>query len=158
MPTAEEVIAKYVQLRDEVAAISKQQAEELRPKRDAMEAIETWLLNQLNTVGSNSFKTGAGTAYKTVASTVKLVDAGAFKGHVFAPALDQVRHYLEAVGYNIQPVDFEAMSRLLIEQARWDMVDFRAGKKGILEEAEHTNILPPGVVVDYSTQVNVRRT
>lgn len=157
MATAEEVIAKYVQLRDEVATISKQQAEDLRPKRDAMQAIEAWLLNQLNTVGSDSFKTGAGTAYKTVASSVKLVDAGAFKGHVFAPALDQVYNYLKATGYDIQPVDFEAISRLLIEQARWDMVDFRAGKKGILEDAEHNDVLPPGVAVDYSTQVNVRR-
>ena len=157
MPTIDDVVRKYIELRDRKNEISKRHAEELQPLNDGMYAIETWLLNQMNTLGVDSLKTSSGTPYKAVSNSVKLTDAGAFKGHVFAPALQGINNYLHAVGYNLQPVDLEAIQSCLQEQARWDMVDFRAGKKGVVEYIESTNQLPPGVQVESSTVVNIRR-
>lgn len=157
MPTIDEVVKKYIDLRDRKAEIAKRQAEEIKPLSDAMDSIETWLLNQMNQLGVDSLKTSSGTPYKAISNSVKLTDAGAFKGHVFAPALEGINNYLSAVGYTLQPVDLEAIQSCLQEQTRWDMVDFRAGKKGILEYLERTDEMPPGVQIDSSTVVNIRR-
>lgn len=157
MPTIEEVTAKYIELRDRKAAIVKEQSEVLKPINGAMEAIETFLMAQMNALGVDSFKTSAGTPYKANSNSVKLTDAGAFKGHVFAPAVDQIYHYLAALGHAVQPADREAMAMMLRDGARWDMVEFRAAKKGIMESVEQTDRLPPGVSVETFSVVNVRR-
>jgi len=157
MPTIEDVTAKYIELRDRKAQIAKRQQEELAPINKAMEDIETYLMAQMNALGVDSFKTASGTPYKANTNSVKLIDAGAFKGHVFAPALEAMHHYLSATGHHLQAVDLQAMESCLQEKARWDMVDFRAGKKGILDHLENTDELPPGVAVETFSVVNIRR-
>ena len=157
MPTVEEITRKYIELRDRKAEITKRHQEELAPLNEAMNNIEAWLLNQMNTLGVDTLKNKAGTPYKANSNSVHLTDGAAFKGHIFAPAIDAINHYLHAVGYGIQPVDLEAIKAALLASARWDMVDFRAGKKGILEYQEQNNVLPPGVEVNTITVVNVRR-
>lgn len=157
MPTVEEVTKKYIELRDRKAEIAKRQSEEVKPLSEAMENLEAWLLNQMNTLGVDSFKTSAGTPYKANSNSVKMTDAGAFKGHVFAPAVEGIINYLSALGHSIQHADKEAMQMILQDSPLWDMVDFRAGKKGVLEHLENTEALPPGVAVETFTIVNVRR-
>lgn len=157
MPTIEEITAKYIELRDRKADMSKRHGEEARPLNVAMEGIEAWMLNQMNTLGVDSFKTSAGTPYKANSNSVKMTDAGAFKGHVFAPALDGIYNYLSATGHTLLQADKEAMQTFLLENTAWDMIDFRAGKKGVIEYLENNNALPPGIAVETSTVVNVRR-
>lgn len=157
MPTIEEVTKKYIELRDRQAEICERHKQELAPVSDAMHAIESYLMSQLNALGVDSLKTQHGTVFKKNANSVKLIDAGAFKGHVFAPAFEAINHYLCATGHSLQPADIQAMESLLREKARWDMVDFRAGKKGIMEYLENHNILPEGVQLETVSVVNIRR-
>ena len=158
MPTVEEVIGKYVELRERVAEISKRHMQELEPLNNAMQTIEGWLQAKLNEVGADSFKTEKGTAYKTHFNSVKLADAGAFKGHIFAPALTNVKNYLLTVcNVKLQDVDLEAINTLLLSTPSWDMVDFRPGKKGIMEHLENYAVLPPGVTLDTISKIGVRR-
>jgi len=157
MPTMEEVTAKYVELRDRKTEIAKRQAEELKPINEAMSNIEAYFLHQMNELGVDSFKTSAGTAYKANQNSVKMTDAGAFKGHVFAPALQYMNAYLSATGHVLNENDLQAMQMILQENTLWDMVDFRVGKKGVMEYFENTHQLPPGVAIDTFTAVNIRR-
>ena len=157
MPNIEEVTAKYIELRDRKTELAKRQSEEMRPLNEAMNSIESWLMEQMNTLGVDSFKTASGTPYKATQNSVKLADAGAFKGHVFAPAIEALVNYLGASGHPLLPVDRTAIEQCLQEKIRWDMVDFRAGKKGILEEFEQTQVLPPGVQLESFSVVNIRR-
>jgi hypothetical protein len=157
MPTVEDVTRKYIELRDRKAEIARRHQEELAPLNEAMGHIEAWLLHQMNTLGVDTLKNKAGTPYKSSVNSVHLVDGAVFKGHIFAPAIEAINHYLHAVGYGLQPVDLEAIKTALLSSSRWDMVDFRAGKKGILEYQEQNNALPPGVEVNTVTTVNVRR-
>lgn len=157
MANIEEVTAKYIELRDRKAAIVKRQSEETQPLTEAMEAIESWLLAQMNGLGVDSFKTGAGTPYKANSNSVKLADAGAFKGHVFAPALQGIVDYLAATGHSLQEADRGAIEMILQDWPLWDMVDFRAGKKGVMDYVEHHSSLPPGIAMETFTVVNVRR-
>lgn len=157
MPTVDQVTAKYIELRDRKAEMAKRHSEELAPLNEAMDNMEAWFMHQMNQLGVDSFKTASGTPFKANSNSVKLTDAGAFKGHVFAPAIEHMHHYLAATGHSLQQIDIEAMQKILVEYARWDMVDFRAGKRGVLEYLEHNSVLPPGIAVETSTVVNVRR-
>lgn len=157
MSSIEEINAKYIELRDRKAEMAKRHAEEIRPLSEAMGTIETYLLDQMNQLGVDSFKTSAGTAYKANQNSVKMTDAGAFKGHVFAPALQMISAYLSATGHAINENDTQAIQMILQENSSWDMVDFRAGKKGVMEYFESNHQLPPGIAIDTFTTVNIRR-
>lgn len=156
MPTIEEVTRKYVELRDRKAELTKKHQGEMVPFNEAMEVCENWLLDKMNTLGCANLKNAAGTPYKANQNSVRMEDAARFKEFIFAPAIEAVYHYLCAVGYGIQPADLAAIKAALQEKSAWDMVDFRAGKKGILEYQEQNNALPPGVAVETSTVINVR--
>jgi hypothetical protein len=68
------VIGKYVQLRDQAAAIAERHKIELAGINQQMEAIEGWLLGTLNEMGLENMKTANGTAYKSTTVTTKVVD------------------------------------------------------------------------------------
>lgn len=157
MPNIEQVTAKYIELRDRKSEIAKRHSEEMRPLNEAMENIESWLMDQMNTLGVDSFKTSSGTPYKAVSNSVKMVDGGVFKNYIFAPAVEAAINHLRQAGYAIPDVEIEALQIILQGKARWDMVDFRAGKKGIIEHFDNTEQLPPGVTVETFAVVNVRR-
>lgn len=157
MPTVEEVVRKYIELRDRKAELAKKHQAELAPFNQGMETMEGWLLNQMNELGASSIPTPAGTPYKANSNSLWLEDPRDFKLSIFEPAVVAIYHYLSAVGHSLQPADVEAINASLLEKASWDMVDFRAGKKGILEYQEAHDKLPPGVVVETTTVVNVRR-
>jgi len=155
--TAEQVVAKYIELRDRKAAMAKRHSEEMKPITDAMGKIENYLLNQMNMVGCDSIKTCEGTAYKARAASVKASDMEAFKDFVFDPAVCAVERYLTSTGYDVPPSVADHIAYLLKSMAMWDMVDFRAGKKGITDYIDAEQKPVPGVGVEYVTTVNIRR-
>lgn len=157
MPTVEEAIAKYIDIRDKKAVIAERQSAELAPYNAAQETLENFLLAKLNEDGLQNFKTGAGTAFKTTTTSVKLADAVAFKSAIFAPAAQRIVNALYP-GSEYPEETLNMVLKIIGDSALWDMVDFRAGKKGIQAHLEETKELPPGVTVESFTAVNVRRT
>lgn len=157
MPTVDQVVSKYVELRDRKAEIEAKHKEELRPLREALDSLEAWLMDQLNKQGVDSFKTKQGTAYKSVSTATSMADPIAFKSFVFDPAIKGLTDYLTNSGYELRDVDVEMFSQILRDSTRWDVVDFRAGKKGIVEYMEQTDQTVPGVTFSKIATVNVRR-
>ena len=147
MATLNDVVAKYVSLRDEAGEIAKRHAAELAPYSEKMDTIEQWLLKEMDRMGVDSLKTPSGTPYKAVSKSVKMADGEAFRQFVFAPVVDAMKHVPGAPD----------MLALLQGGVRWDCVDFRCGKKGILEHIESTGEVPAGVSIDSFTKVNIRR-
>jgi hypothetical protein len=143
------VVEKYISLRDEQAEISKRHAEELKPYSEQMDIIERWLHQKMNEIGVDNVKTPSGTAFKAVSKSVKLQEADQFKDFVFMKAARALA--------NVRPQDPEQALNILREATLWDMIDFRAGKKGILEFIESDGTVPPGVTIDSFTKVNIRR-
>ena len=74
MATIEQAVAAYIRLRNEKGAIEKRHKEELAPLREKLERLEAWLLSMLNRQGVESTRTDAGTAYKSVRTSAKVVD------------------------------------------------------------------------------------
>lgn len=139
--TAEQVIAKYIELRNQRTLLTKKHEEELAPTVAAMQKIELWLLAKLNEAGANSLNTNAGTAFKVLHTSVTMADPQVFKRFVLGPAA-------EAFGIDVGS---------FIDLVKWDVVDFRAGKKGIQEFMEQHDSVPPGVNVSQNTGISVRR-
>lgn len=64
MITDEQVIAKYLELRDRKTAIENKHKLELMPFNDALKKFENYMGEQLTARGKNNVSTAAGTAYK----------------------------------------------------------------------------------------------
>lgn len=145
-----EVVKKYISLRDEQATIGERHKAEMAPYNEQMEVIEKWLLKEMEKMGVDSLKTPSGTPYKAVTKSVKMSDPQAFKDFVFA---DAVTHISSIMGEGFDNI----VKQTLLDDIKWDMIDFRAGKKGIQEYATETGAIPPGVTIDQFTTINIRR-
>lgn len=155
----EQITAKYIELRDRKTEMAKKHQDEMAPLNTAMETIENWFLNQMQAEGVDSYKTPAGTAFRKVTSSVTMADHEAFKEFVFLPAAQQVVQFMGQMGYISSAPDRDALAiiKLLNSFARWGLVDFRSGKKGIEEFIQESNETVPGVNISQYTTVNVRR-
>lgn len=125
--TVDQVIAKYVAIRDQMKVISERHAAELKPYAESLDKIEAWLNAKLNEVGADSLKTSEGTAYRSTVQQFKLDD------------WDQFFSYIER----------SASWQFLVHSVNKTAVTEHM--------AEHQGALPPGVSMTQIHKVNVRR-
>jgi hypothetical protein len=152
-PTMDTVVAKYIELRDQKAEVADRHKAELEPINTSMEKIEQWLLGKMSELGVDSVKTPSGTPYKSTTTSVKMADAKEFKKFIFTPVIKSLIELVEANGFLTE----DLLETVLASSPKWDMVDFRPGKKGIGEFIASTDQVPPGVEISSFTTVNVRR-
>jgi len=72
--STDELIDKYIKIRDRKEALAKQQKEELSKYTRAMDAIENDMLRRLNDEQAEKIGTKHGTAYKTVRTSATVAD------------------------------------------------------------------------------------
>jgi hypothetical protein len=72
--SADDMIDKYIRLRDKVKAIKERHVEELAPYAKAMDVLEAWMLEALNNAKLQSMKSVHGTAYKSTRTSAKVLD------------------------------------------------------------------------------------
>jgi hypothetical protein len=70
--------AQYVQLRDEIKRIKEANEEKLAPYKEALETLNTWLLDYLNNTGAKHIATESGTIYRIIRISASLADADVF--------------------------------------------------------------------------------
>ena len=75
--TFDQMVAKYIALRDKTDAIKKVHQAELAKYNLALGTLEGWMLNVLNTNHAESMRAEAGTAYTSTTSSAKVEDWGA---------------------------------------------------------------------------------
>lgn len=74
----DDLVEKYIKIRDARDALKKQQAEELSRYTNALDKIEKMILADFNETGQTSATTPHGTAYRSVLTSVKVADRDAF--------------------------------------------------------------------------------
>lgn len=72
--TMDEMCRKFVALRDQLAALKKEQAKQLLPFAVAMDTLNVWMLAELNATKVESARTLSGTAYKTLRTSATVED------------------------------------------------------------------------------------
>lgn len=70
----DQMVSKYVQLRNKLAGIAKRQKEETAPYNVALATLENWMLGALNASGMDSARTQHGTAYKSTHTSTKVTN------------------------------------------------------------------------------------
>lgn len=70
----EDAVRSYVQLRDKKQEIDKAHKAKMAKFTELMRQLEAKILDHFNRTGLESAKTGAGTAYRSVKSSVKVDD------------------------------------------------------------------------------------
>ena len=141
-PTKDVVIGKYVQLRDEIAEVSERHAAELAPLQDQMRRIEAYLLASLNQDGVTSYKTDAGTAYKSTTLSTRMANKEEFLRCALADVAVTFKH----------PID-----QIVAKVMESPLLDIRVAKAGVKEFMETSGYTVPGVTVEQMVQVNIRR-
>lgn len=125
----EDLVAKYVALRDRKAALEAAHKEKLAPLNSAMDKVEGLLLRALNDIGGEaaSIKTASGTAYITHRTSAKVRDwEGFFEGYV-------------------------------VPNAAWHMVNRACNKTAVAEFIEEYQTPPPGIEWVREAAVNINR-
>ena len=84
----DDVIQRYLDLRNQKAALEAAHKQALAPVEAGMEAIETWLLAQMNADGVDSYKTAAGTAYRSERLQARIADRTALRDFYVSQIVD----------------------------------------------------------------------
>lgn len=77
-----ELVGKYIQLRDKKAALKKEYDEKVAGVDSVLDKIEAVLLKTFDETGMESVKTEFGTAYKSTRTSASVADWDAFWGYV----------------------------------------------------------------------------
>lgn len=127
-PTINDIVGKYIQLRDKVGDIKERHKQELAPFTVAMGKLEAFLLAQMNALGADSIKTPHGTPYISKRTSVTIADWPAYWA------------WLEAQGATDSGVDHKANKSFV---------------EGYIES--NGGDVPPGINYNAENVVNVRR-
>lgn len=156
--TIEELLKKYFDLDVREDEMCKRHAEELKPLSEAKNTIKNYLQHLMTTMGTDSFKVqGLGTAFTKMSRTCQMADADAFKQFVFQPVVEGVINYMQGTGIQLRDRDSEVIKNVILSMPMWDMIDFRAGQKGIKDYVENGGQVP-GVNINSFATVSIRRT
>lgn len=79
----DQVVDRYVKLRDKKKEMEEAHKASLRPINEAMERLEVALLTHLEQNGTEAVRTKAGTAYKKTETSITIADKEVFKNHLF---------------------------------------------------------------------------
>jgi hypothetical protein len=77
-----DLIGRYIEIRDRKEEIAKEQKAVMARINSALSKIETILMEQLESAGSESIKTSAGTCYRSIRTSVKVEDREQFLDYI----------------------------------------------------------------------------
>lgn len=72
--SANQLIGRYIQIRDDKAALADIHKEQMKPFNQQLEVLEAALQDMLNQTGGDSIKTQHGTAYRSTTTAAKVED------------------------------------------------------------------------------------
>lgn len=125
--TYEKIVRIYVKMRDARSALKAEYEAKDKAIKDQQDELETFLLGEMNSLGFDSFKTAAGTAYRTD----QLIPQGA-DWNVFYDWVAKTR-------------GFDFLFKRIKADAVRDYMDLHNGE------------LPPGVSIFSKLGVGIRR-
>lgn len=125
--SAAQLIALYIQVRDQKGEMAEKHAAEMKPLQDALNALDAKMMDICNMSGTDALKAkGIGTATKSVKRSASIEDPDSFKNFV-------------------------------ITNQRWDMVSWSVKVDAAEQFVSEHKALPPGVKISAYNVMSVRR-
>jgi len=78
LPTVDQVVAKYVETREQLKKMQAELDEQTKPLKEFQQKREQWLMGELNKIGAKNVKTPHGTVYQTTTESVTMADWDSF--------------------------------------------------------------------------------
>lgn len=145
-PTMEQVVRKYIALRDAKDQAKFEYEEKINAFQADMDKIESWMLGTMQSMQVTSLKTPAGTPYIAPQLSVKCEDPEAIRNFI----IDPIAALLQYPTAEQSPSLHEVRSRLML-------FENRASKDFVKQYLEDHQAAPPGVIVTTFNKVNFRR-
>ena len=82
-PTAADLIAKYIELRDTIARLTDEHEAKLKPYTNGLQLIEGLLTEEINRLDGQAIKTQHGTAYRSTVTQFRVADRELWLNYVF---------------------------------------------------------------------------
>jgi hypothetical protein len=153
MPTVEEVIRKYVETRDLIAAKTAALEDELKPLKAFQEAREQFLQGELTKLGAKNISTPAGTAMFSTSEFVRVSCWDTFVDDVLLKPV--VERLCGAYSFS----DAALLEQTLKESLPLELLNHAVNKTAVLEimGAKRENPAPHGISYGSKRVVYVRR-
>ena len=120
-------VQQFIMLRDKMKELDAAHEEKMKPYKALKAQLEQLMLAELNRVGADNVKVGAGTVYRTVRESATIEDGASFMRHV------------------IGSQEFELLDRKANAKACIEFAEKNDGN------------LPPGIKLSRAYTVGVRR-
>lgn len=146
LPTMEQVVRKYIALRDQKDHLKFDYEQAVAAVQTQMESIETWMLGTMQSMQVTSLKTPAGTPYIAPQLSVKCENPDEVRKFI----LDPIASLLQYPTPEQSPALHETFTRLML-------LENRASKDFVKQYIEDHEAAPPGVSVVTFNKVNFRR-
>jgi len=123
----DEIVEKYIQLRDKKAIADADHKAATAKMSVMLDRMEAMLLQQFDETGLESVKTKAGTAYKHIRTSATVADWDTFFG------------------------------TFILENKAWEFLERRCNKTAVEQYRNTNEDLPPGINYTETREVGVRR-
>ncbi len=124
----DEAVAAYVARRDEMMADDKIAKARKASQVEDLDKISMWLRDKADELGVDSFKTGSGTAFRSVKTS-----------------------------YRVEPQGWDNFAEWVKENDRFDCLEKRVAKLAVKEYHDTSGMLPPGIAYVAEVEFDVRR-
>ena len=154
-----EAIQAYVKMRDAITERSRAEKDWKKGIVEQMDKLEQFILIKCDELGTETFKAGGNTAFKTFKDSVTVSDKESFKKHIASTLLTALQpwSYRTTEG-DWQPdgeSDLNEHIEKILESGAFDLITLAANKNNCKEfMSDHDGSLPAGV--DYRKEVVVQ--
>src|SRR6266404_1579145 len=161
--TIEQVIEKYLELREQIELINAETKKKLEPINKAMEGIESYLMATANSTGQTQFGTSAGTAFITTSNQCGVADFEATKRFLIEEAINAVLEDIagEQIAEYTDEEDKAAFRKqyldMAMEKCNWHLLNKAVNKTAVGEYIDQHQSPPPGVKWTAMKVIQVRK-
>jgi len=151
--TIDQIVERYVSLRDAIKTVADRHAEELAPLAKKKEILEQAMLSMLNQSNIESARTDHGTVFKSTVMGVGIDPDGGWEkltAYMGEEAIERIADSLEK--------DEPPEAQIAAFSAALSLLNRSVNKTAVKEIMEQKDgFVPPGVKTTLITSVNVRR-
>lgn len=124
----DEAIGAYVKTRDQMQADDKVAKAHKAAQVEELDKISMWLRDKADELGVDSFKTGLGTAFRSIKTS-----------------------------YRVEAGGWDSFTNWVKENDRFDCLEKRVAKLAVKEFHDESGNVPPGVAYVAEVEFDVRR-
>lgn len=154
--TIEQVIEKYLDLREQIELINNETKTKLEPLQAAMKGIESYLMAVSNKTGQTQFGTTHGTAFTTTQTQCGIEDWEATKRFLIEEAVAEVAHSMVGAE-EPTPADMARLVDAAMAKCKWHLLNKAVNKTAAGEYVDSEGKPPPGVKWVTMKVIQVRK-